>query len=224
MKKMTLWVVASSCILLTACERNEPAKRNVPPNQETALADDNGGTKTVNAQDNTLAQTIRNALQNDPQLSQANMSIKVEVNNGDVILSGYIDSDRNRSQVINLVKQIKGVQSIRNRIDIRQNGNYSYYDPYYHSPSNTLAMNAPVYPNQPTRSPKDMELEQKVVNTLRMDNNLAGPAQNVQINANNGVITLRGSTHNDYDRANIANRVKQISGVSKVDNQIQVSR
>lgn len=72
-------------------------------------------------------------------------------------------------------------------------------------------------------SASDQELAKRVEETIKQNPALATAAQNIQVQAKNGEITLRGSVNNEQEKANIAAEAQKVAGVSKVDNLIQVA-
>ena len=69
----------------------------------------------------------------------------------------------------------------------------------------------------------DRALAKSVEDALQKNAALAPAAQNVQVQAKNGEVTLRGSVNNEQEKANIAAEAQKVAGVSKVDNQIEVA-
>jgi len=83
------------------------------------------------------------------------------------------------------------------------------------SPSVTSAL--------PAMSEADRVLAQKVQAMLRQDAAVASVAQNVQIHAMNGEITLQGSVSTQQEKAALESKAQQVAGVSRVNNQLTVS-
>lgn len=87
---------------------------------------------------------------------------------------------------------------------------------------------APSTPGTPAAGPSamnetDRALAQRVEDSLRQNSSLASAAQNVQVQAKNGEVTLSGSVNNEQEKANIAATAQKVAGVSKVNNQIEVA-
>jgi osmotically-inducible protein OsmY len=72
-------------------------------------------------------------------------------------------------------------------------------------------------------SETDRALAQRVEDALKKNAALAPAAQNVQVQAMNGEVVLRGSVNNEQEKANIAAEAQKVAGVSKVTNQIEVA-
>jgi osmotically-inducible protein OsmY len=74
-----------------------------------------------------------------------------------------------------------------------------------------------------TMSDADRALAQRVEQTLREDTELASAAQNVQVHSNNGQVTLMGSVNSQQEKTALGNKAQQVTGVTKVDNQLTVA-
>jgi len=75
----------------------------------------------------------------------------------------------------------------------------------------------------PAMTEADRVLAQKVQDTLRQDAAVALAAQNVQIHAANGEITLQGSVSTQQEKAALESKAQQVAGVSRVNNQLTVT-
>ena len=64
--------------------------------------------------DDTLTGKVKAALIDDDM-----GSINVEVNRGNVLLSGFVDNEAVRTKAVDLIKQLKGVESVINGMDIK---------------------------------------------------------------------------------------------------------
>lgn len=69
----------------------------------------------------------------------------------------------------------------------------------------------------------DLTITQQIRRAVVADGSLSINAKNVKIITRNGMVTLRGPVANDQERARIADIAKNISGVSNVDNQLEVA-
>jgi hyperosmotically inducible protein len=55
------------------------------------------------------------------------------------------------------------------------------------------------------------------------DDGLSVKAHNVKVVANNGVVTLRGPVANAQEKARVEQDAARVSGVSRVDNQLDIA-
>ncbi|MGE0821231.1 MAG: BON domain-containing protein [Candidatus Binatia bacterium] len=72
-------------------------------------------------------------------------------------------------------------------------------------------------------TPADERLNQRIRQALSRDPILATAAREVQLDTENGVVTLRGSIATDTQKASMAATVQQIAGVKEVDNQLLIA-
>jgi osmotically-inducible protein OsmY len=71
-------------------------------------------------------------------------------------------------------------------------------------------------------SQSDRTLAQQVSQELRTDASLASALSQVSISVNDGKVTLQGSVKNAEQKSQIESSIQRITGVSSVDNQLQV--
>ena len=78
---------------------------------------------------------------------------------------------------------------------------------------------------KPTDQPNnsvDIKLAAAVRGAIVEDKSLSTMAHNVKLVAADGVVTLRGPVRSDDEKAKIGKSVARVSGVSQVDNQLDV--
>jgi osmotically-inducible protein OsmY len=71
-------------------------------------------------------------------------------------------------------------------------------------------------------SDTDRALAQRVEQMLREDTTLATAAQNIQVHASNGQVTLMGSVGSQQEKTNLESKAQQVAGVTQVNNQLTV--
>jgi osmotically-inducible protein OsmY len=72
-------------------------------------------------------------------------------------------------------------------------------------------------------SDADRTVTQQVRQAISTDGSLSTDAHNVKIITNDGVVTLRGPVGNEQERSTIASKAKQVAGVKRVENQLEVA-
>jgi hyperosmotically inducible protein len=70
----------------------------------------------------------------------------------------------------------------------------------------------------------DVKITQELRRSITGDASLSINAHNVKVITNDGVVTLRGPVQSDDERAMIERKAREISGVARVDSQLEVSR
>jgi hyperosmotically inducible protein len=66
--------------------------------------------------DNTLADALRSTLRADPEVKNAN--VKIEAHNGELMLTGTVNSQAQMERVIMLAWMAEGVQKVDNRMSL----------------------------------------------------------------------------------------------------------
>jgi len=69
----------------------------------------------------------------------------------------------------------------------------------------------------------DQDLANQVSQQLKADNSMPSMMENVRIDISDGKATLRGHVSSEDEKSKVEDAVKQVSGVTSVDNQIQVN-
>ena len=122
--KKQLFLVASLCVLLTACDRNHSGTNTTnADNTGRNVRDRNSQTLTPGDQseseaDRTLTQKVRQALMDDGSLSTYAKNVKIITINGLVTLRGPVNSERERSEIGRKAQAINGIKSVDNQLEI----------------------------------------------------------------------------------------------------------
>jgi osmotically-inducible protein OsmY len=78
-------------------------------------------------------------------------------------------------------------------------------------------------PGDQAENETDRQITQEVRRALTSDDSLSTNAQNVKVITDNGTVTLRGPVKSEQEKKEIENKAKQVAGVKKVDNQLEVA-
>ena len=70
---------------------------------------------------------------------------------------------------------------------------------------------------------QDRAIVGRVREIIIQDPNFSPKAKEVEVIAIDGVVTLKGQVGSDDEKSNIENKIKNLHGVKKVDNQLTVS-
>jgi osmotically-inducible protein OsmY len=76
---------------------------------------------------------------------------------------------------------------------------------------------------QQNNNQSDLKITQELRRAITSDKELSTNAHNVKIITKAGVVTLRGPVKDANERAKIAAKAKSVSGVSRVENQLEVA-
>ena len=85
------------------------------------------------------------------------------------------------------------------------------------------ASDAAVTADDQSNSKADLEITQSIRKAVTSDDSLSVNAHNVKIITNGGVVTLRGPVKSEQERASVAAKAQQVSGVTRVNNQLEVA-
>jgi len=82
--------------------------------------------------------------------------------------------------------------------------------------------NLPTADNQ-NENEADRTITQKIREGIVKDDALSTYAKNIKIITRNGEVTLRGPVKTDLEKSRILNIARQVGGVNRVDNQLEVT-
>jgi hyperosmotically inducible periplasmic protein len=127
MKSLTLLLLAMA--LIVGCSKNRSEDKQVsqaavePDNSGRNVRDRNDQTKTAGDQseseaDRTISQNIRKALTADDSLSTNAKNVKIITNDGTVTLRGPVKSEKEKTDIEAKAKQVAGVKSVDNQLEI----------------------------------------------------------------------------------------------------------
>ena len=69
----------------------------------------------------------------------------------------------------------------------------------------------------------DRTITQNIRRAVTADDSLSTNAKNVKIITNDGTVTLRGPVKSEKEKAEIEAKAKQVAGVKRVDNQLEIA-
>jgi|GEM_PF-3060912 len=140
-------------------------------------------------------------------------NVNAQVFNGDVTLTGFVNTEDARRDLIERVRSINGVQNVNDRLVVRPSAaNYS------RRTNNLIAQGVP-----PPVTEADRTLNSKVRAALQGGFFSKG-YENILSDVRGGVVTLRGTVSSESDRTTVIDRVQKLDGVERIDNQIQIAK
>jgi hyperosmotically inducible periplasmic protein len=78
-------------------------------------------------------------------------------------------------------------------------------------------------PGDQSENEADRTITQNIRQAITADDSLSTNAKNVKIITNDGTVTLRGPVKSEKEKSDIEAKAKQVAGVKRVDNQIEVA-
>lgn len=78
-------------------------------------------------------------------------------------------------------------------------------------------------PTDQSENEADRTISQNVRKAITNDDSLSTDAKNVKVITNDGNVTLRGPVKSGQEKTALENKAKQVAGVKKVDNQLEIA-
>jgi osmotically-inducible protein OsmY len=78
-------------------------------------------------------------------------------------------------------------------------------------------------PGDQAENEADRTITQSVRQAITSDDSLSTDAKNVKVITSDGTVTLRGPVQSEKEKTEIEAKAKQVAGVKKVDNQLEVA-
>jgi hyperosmotically inducible protein len=145
--------------------------------------------------DATLTERVKTALAGDRTL--AAREIEVETRDGVVQLSGFVDSEDQRTAALMRARSVKGVQEVRNDLSLRDD-------------------------TRPTHRPvADTVIAAKVQDSLKGAD--LGSDSDVNVEVSKGVVQLSGFVSTPREKARAGDLASAVEGVRDVENQIALT-
>lgn len=246
MLKNKILLLSSLCLLIIGCERKEEHHKRPSPERKSSTTQRSAAKNQPESAyyyqdfsnmlesvspDADLLFRVRRELEDDRRLTESTRNIQVFVNGGVVTLMGFVRSDEERYRIADRVRQMTGVRAVNNQIRVSNQYGYAY---------RTYAVALAETPNEqrfqpgqdlqqpasrPTMGPQDQNqaLEQRIRQVLFYDSTLPN-GRSIKIDVIQGNVTLRGMVGSEQEKLRINHKVKQMTGVKKVDNRLQVGK
>ena len=147
------------------------------------------------ARDAALTERVKTALANDNVL--AGRDIEVETRDGVVQLSGFVDTEDQRTAALMRARSVQGVQEVRNDLSLRDDS------------------------RPPTRPVADTVIAAKVRDSLQGADLSSESEVNVEVSK--GVVQLSGFVSTPQEKARAGDVASAVEGVRDVENQIALT-
>jgi hyperosmotically inducible protein len=186
--------------------------------------------QVYNDLDRALANSIRQQLNGYPDVAGLAQNIHVDTRNAVVTLSGTVPSERDRDRIIGVVRNVGGVSSVNNQLQVSAypTGRVDQGSRIYSSEQAPLSSNAAAATGEmfslhvQNLTPEDRNLGERILEGLRTDTVLAAVFPHVNIHVQNGVIVLRGSVQNEQQRQTIVSAVQRAAGTNNVRDELRI--
>jgi osmotically-inducible protein OsmY len=180
------------------------------------------GSTPTSQSDQLLINQVHQALGQSADAA-AMRSVNISARNGAVTLTGYAPDDQTRKAVDTIVRNTPGVVSVYDQLQISPAAGMSGpYSGGSSSPGSGSSGAGASTANTRTSADADRTLAYQIQEQLRTDESVSSAAQNINVSAQKGTITLTGSIPNEQDRQRIHDAVRNAPGVISVNDQTQV--
>src|SRR5688572_9575991 len=147
------------------------------------------------ARDTALTERVKTALATERAL--AGRDIEVETRDGVVQLSGFVDSEDQRTAALLRARSVQGVQEVRNDLSLRDD---------------TRSTNRPM---------QDTVIAARVRDSLQGAD--LGSESDVNVEVSKGVVQLSGFVSTPQEKARAGDLASAVEGVGDVENQIAMT-
>jgi len=201
-----LAIMAISAFVITGCNRP-------PSGTETTE-------KPSKMTDSDLETRIKARLGEDAQLRAADLGVKADVDRKEVKLSGTVGSEALRTRAVEIARGSYPGVIITDKIDVKPAElSRAEYTDERASEERTRAKERGETIGQST---EDAWVHSKIV--AKMIGNSATPSRNINVDVDNGVVTLRGTVETAEAKIEAERISKETDGVKRVNNQIKVAK
>lgn len=145
--------------------------------------------------DSTITAKVKSALLDDKAIQSSDISVKT--NSGAVTLRGFVGSEAQRAQAMDVAKQVEGVKSVSNKLQVQQ-GKGSSVGGYVDDTAITSEVKAKL-------------LADSIV-----------PSRTIKVQTSEGTVLLSGTVKTEKQRAQAARVAAEVSGVKSVKNDIEI--
>lgn len=202
-------------------------QRSGPMDQAMRMSDND---KFTTDEDRRLGFQIRQQIaEKNPNIDLRAISLIVD--DGSVRLTGQVRNDREKGDLSSMIREIKGVKNVNNKLEISANPSrrpLAANDPGspYAYPNSTFPNSTTNWPNtyQGNQTmPRDNSLADKIRQAISNDNSLSAQAQNIGITINSNNITLTGTVKSESEKNRVLSKVRELSEGKAITNMIEVS-
>lgn len=213
-------------------------QKNAQSNQGTVRSNDND--KFTTDEDRRLGFQIRQQIaEKFPQIDLN--AIAIYIDEGSVRLSGKVRSEQLRTDISSLIKELKGVKSVTNKLEapgqkgqnsggpLAVNETNKKY-PSYVNPQqqNTYPNSTSNWENTPAPSSnitgQDSLLADKIRQAIASDQSLSPQAKSVGILVSSKSITLNGTVKSEVEKSRLAAKVRGLGEGRTINNMLEVNK
>jgi osmotically-inducible protein OsmY len=170
--------------------------------------------------DDTVARDVESRLNTDPQLSSAQIKVKVE--DGTVKLDGKVNSEQEAEKALTLARGVPGVQRVQSSLTIDQKITNSDINNRVEQGEKTAQNELEQRTDAAGNVIDDASITAKVKLALAKDPQVS--ALHIDVDTNAQVVTLTGDVKSDNEAAKAIQIAQAIEGVKKVTSVLTVKK
>jgi hyperosmotically inducible protein len=165
-----------------------------------------------------LEQSVKSKLAADPQTAAANLSVSADASKNQVTLSGTLYSESARTEAVNDAKAAQPGLDVVDKIEVKP-GEIPR-TAYTEDMARQAREQAKTRGDKVGTSLEDAWIHTKIASKLATD--AETPARKINIDVQNGVVTLRGTVDAASQKADAGRIAKDTDGVKRVNNLLRV--
>jgi osmotically-inducible protein OsmY len=211
-----LLMAVSLMFVLSACER--------PAGDKTASE-----RSKTSMSDSDVEKVLKDRFNSDPQLSGTDIDVSANADNNEVKLSGTVNSEEIRDKAVQIAQNALPGFSVTDTIDVNpremaRTETEGRMEPGGGEQQGQQGMEqqrqaAKDRGDKIGNSPEDARIYSQLVGKLSSSNL---PFQQIKIEVEEGVITLRGNVSNENQKTEAQKAAQQVEGVKQVNNELEV--
>lgn len=220
---------------LSAADYQNPSLQ-MHSSMDQAMKMNNDNDKFATDEDRRLGFQIRQQVaEKNPGLNLSGISLFID--DGTVRITGQVKNDQEKTQLSQLIKEIKGVKSVNNKVEVARmansplamtaaSGNTQNVSPY--NPPNSAFPNSTsnwsnTFKGNSTVTGQEGSLADKIRQAISNDTTLSPQAQRMGITVTTSTITLNGTVKSESEKNRVLSKVKDMSEGRKVNNLLEIS-
>lgn len=178
------------------------------------------GNQSQAGSDKLIQHRIDDALKNN-YLKKNYTTVSTRVYNGNVTISGSVDSEEDRQDVVSRIENVKGVRNVNDQMQVGASTNQIGMGNDYQNQTSEADQSSTLADMTAT-AVTDQDLQKLVDDTLK-GNYVRKNFDNVVGTVSNGVVTISGSVDNEKERQEIRDRLQKIKGITNINDRLQIT-
>jgi hyperosmotically inducible protein len=168
--------------------------------------------------DSELEQSIKSRLNSDPDLKAANLDVDANAKDNRIKLSGTVSTEAQRNEAVQMAKAVRPTAEVTDKIDVKPR-ELTRAD-YTEQMARDSREQAKATGDTVGASIDDAWIHTKLTSKLITDKDT--PARKINVDVENGVVTLRGEVSTAAAKDEAERIAKDTEGVKRVRNLLKV--